>query len=377
LIRTALPLIVYVVINLASVAVACNRVLSAYELVLLTQMLLLFVYVVSNTRDRADIEFLATVALAGLIVEALVVLLMYVTGVSPNFLGLKARVAPSLYGGRLGGTVGSPNDAAAYLTLTLSLALGVLVSARTSMRLKRLAQIATPLGVLALVTTQSRGGWLAFTVSALIVATWAARHRLVRLRTLAFTVLVLGALIVPFQGQIAQRVAGSDNGSAHSRIELVTLASEMISAHPLLGLGLNNVGINIPNYAGPQFAGQWLYTVHDKYLLVWAEAGVGALIAFLWFLVATVRRGWRCAASGDPYLSPLALGLTAGIAGQLVHMAFDIFQSKPEVEGLWFAAAVLAAMDLIVRRERLARARRDRRPDRVVTLVRAPLPARA
>jgi hypothetical protein len=58
-------------------------------------------------------------------------------------------------------------------------------------------------------------------------------------------------------------------------------------------------------------------------------------------------------------------------------MAFDIFQSKPEVEGLWFAAAVLAAMDLIVRRERLARARRDRRPDRVVTLVRAPLPARA
>src|SRR5947209_19722713 len=104
----------------------------------------------------------------------------------------------------------------------------------------------------------------------------------------------------------------------------------MVSPHPLLGLSLNNVGINIPKFAGPQFSGQWLYTIHNKYLLIWAEAGIGALLAFVWFLGMTLRRGWRAAHSDDRLLAPLAAELTAGIAGQCVHMAVARFENKPD-----------------------------------------------
>ena len=31
--------------------------------------------------------------------------------------------------------------------------------------------------------------------------------------------------------------------------------------------------------------------VHNRYLLIWTEAGIGALVAFVLFLVTTVRNG--------------------------------------------------------------------------------------
>ena len=129
---------------------------------------------------------------------------------------------------------------------------------------------------------------------------------------------------------------------------MARLAEDIIQAHPLLGVGVNNVGINIRDFAGPEFNGQCLYTIHNKYLLVWSEAGIAALVAFLWFLAATLRQGWRSARANDDLLSPLALGLTAAIAGQLVHMTVDIFKSRPQVQLLWLVAALLIAMASIV-----------------------------
>lgn len=352
--RPALPLIVYVAVNAASVLAATDKTLASWELALLAQTLLLFIYIVSTIRTRQEVHFLVAVAMAGLLLESALILWIYVMGTDVSFLGLKNRVDPLLYNGRIGGTVGSPNSAAAYLCLMVPLAIGVLMSS-ASTGVRQLALIAAPMGVIALVITGSRGGWISFAISAVILGIWAIRKGFLKARVAVLAVLTVAALMVPFWGTITQRVSGNDNGSAASRITLIKLASHMIRAHPLLGVGINNVGINIPKYAGPEFDGQWLYTIHNKYLLVWAEAGIGALLAFLWFLLLTLRRGWRAATSGDRLLSPLAVGLAAGIAGQMVHMGVDLFQDRPQVEGLWLAAALLAAMDLIVRRGHLGR----------------------
>jgi len=159
------------------------------------------------------------------------------------------------------------------------------------------------------------------------------------------------AVVIGFWGPVPQRLGGSDGGSANSRLSLAREAEKVISAHPVLGVGINNYGVVLPHYLGPQFDGLWLFTVHDKYLLVWAEAGIGALLAFVWFLLATLRRGWRCAERGDPTLAPLAVGLAAGVAGQIVHMAVDIFQDRAQVEALWLVAALLVVIETIGREE--------------------------
>lgn len=350
LLRPALPLILYVAFNVASLFGASNKTLSFYLILMLAQTLLLFIYVVSTFRTRADVRFLITALLAGALLESLLILVMYATGFSPNFLGLKNHVDVADFGKRIGGTFGTPNGAAAYLCLMLPLALGVLMSSERGL-IRGLAIMTLPTGVLSLIITQSRGGWVSFAISAGLIGIWAVRQRLIDPRTVAIAGVAAIAVIVVLWGPIGHRLLGNDNGSASSRVSLAKMAEQMIKAKPLFGVGVNNYGINLPNYAGPQFDGAWMYTVHDRYLLVWAEAGVFALLAYLTFLGVTLRRGWRALRRRDPLLSPIAVGLTAAVAGQMVHMAVDIFQDRPQVEGLWLVAALIAAIELITRHE--------------------------
>jgi hypothetical protein len=71
-----------------------------------------------------------------------------------------------------------------------------------------------------------------------------------------------------------------------------------------------------------------------------------ALALFLVFMGSTIARGWRARRSDDALTAAVALGLAAAVAGHLVHMCFDTFQSRPMTQTLWFAAAVLASAAL-------------------------------
>ena len=75
--------------------------------------------------------------------------------------------------------------------------------------------------------------------------------------------------------------------------------------------------------------------------------GMGGLFAYLAFLFAAVRMGWKCWKQNDGYLSMLALGITAAIIGQIVHMNFDVFRIGPVPELLWLLAALLVPMHRI------------------------------
>jgi O-antigen ligase len=177
------------------------------------------------------------------------------------------------------------------------------------------------------------------------------RRGLFTWRAVALGLVIAGLLSAPFWGTISSRLTANDNGAAAARLSTSTLAIAMIEHNPLLGVGINNIGVNLTSYAGPGYDGEWLYTVHDKYLLVWAEAGIFALLAFVWFLAATVRRGLRAFAVNDPLLSPIALGLTAGVIGEIAHMGVDLFTSRPQIQLLWIVAAMLAAILAILERE--------------------------
>ena len=92
----------------------------------------------------------------------------------------------------------------------------------------------------------------------------------------------------------------------------------------------------------------WLRTVHSLYFLAWAEAGIGALLALLWFLGSSLRRGWQAFARAGP-LSPLALGLTASILSAMVTMGVERFIQRPLVQLLWLVAALLVAVEALGR----------------------------
>jgi putative inorganic carbon (hco3(-)) transporter len=350
-VRATLPLAAYVAMAALSMLVARDAGFALDEVFLLVQTLLLYIYIVSTVRTRQDIGFLATMLVVGLLMESLVMLGLHflgsglrIPGITTHLDATTAVAASASPVSRDIGTFGSPNVAASFLSLLLVPSFALILMKVSNAR-KALALGAFALGALSILLTFSRGGWLAFAVSMALFSTFAIRRRYLSIVGPVAVLVAGAALFLIFQEPILARL--SDSEAAAGRVPLIALALSMIQAHPWLGVGSNNFYVVMPDYLTPDFAGAWLYVVHDKYLLVWAETGIFALIAFVIFLLATVYRGWLVWRRNDPFLSPLALAFTAVVIGQMVHMNFDIFNGQPQVQGLWLVAALLAAMSNI------------------------------
>jgi putative inorganic carbon (HCO3(-)) transporter len=346
--RPARPLLPYIGISAASIVAARDPMLGVYYLALLLQTLLLFVYIVTTARSRREIVFILMTVMAAVTLEGALILGLRVTGKSFDVAGLNTTYpipGGPVAGGttRLGGTIGSPNTAAGVLVVLLPSALALL-AAPVPRHVRILALAALGVGIPALILTGSRGGYLGFVVACAVLAVVAVRRGTIPLRKAVGAACLITAFALPLAGVIANRVENPAPRSGESRIAMAELASEMIKSRPLLGVGLNNVGVNIVDYAGPSLTGQFVYTIHDKYLLVAAESGVAAMLAFIWFLVVTIVRAVRCVRSFDPLIVWAAAGLLAGILGQMVHMTVDIFASRAQVQSLWLVAALVAAV---------------------------------
>jgi len=75
------------------------------------------------------------------------------------------------------------------------------------------------------------------------------------------------------------------------------------------------------------FPGEWLYTLHNRYLLVAGRTGIGGLGRLPVVFSPSPFAGAGLAKRRDRFLSPLALGFTAALLAKMVHMAVDIFNS--------------------------------------------------
>jgi putative inorganic carbon (hco3(-)) transporter len=365
------PLGAYVGVVAASLLVARDAGLYTRGLFLLVQMFLLYVYLVETVRSARDVRFIVTCLLCGLVIEGLIIGLG-LAGQGVDVAGLTSRVdlPAGDWGGpaRFGGSVGSPNAAAGYLEMLLAPAVAVLAS-NLGRVWKTLATAGLALGSVALIGTLSRGGWIAAALSLAIVcvALW-------RCGRLSRVVLWLAAIVVAtsliFHGSIAARLTDDDLGSAHVRVPLMETAFRIIADNPFLGVGANNYTAALPDYASRHQDG-FLYTVHNQYLIVWAETGLVGLAAFLWFLIATIRRGLHGWKQRDPFLSPLALGFTAALVGQMVHMQVDLFNGRPQLQLLVTVAALIGSISRMETRGSLIQNQLPMAPAGAVTTVRA------
>ncbi len=329
-----------------SILVARDFTLAMFEIGMLLQAFLLYVYIVKAVRTRQDILFVVTMLLIGLALEGLLMNATRFVGHGFSVGAISAIMWDDL---RVAGTIGAPNAAGSYLALLMTLALSVLL-AKPRRGLKWLALLAFVLGVPALLFTLSRGAWIAFLVSLtyLFFVAW-YRGKLPKVvPAVVATVLLVSVLV--FQSMITDRILGDDDRSAYSRIPLMKMALRMICDYPVLGVGPNNYTVAMQHYI-PDFRGAWIHSVHNKYLLVWAETGVCGIVAFVWFLLAVMRRGWRAGKSNDRLLAALAVGLSAAVAGHMVHMFVDTFRGRPAVQMLWLIAGILTALYALERND--------------------------
>lgn len=346
-------LLCYLGFNALSVLVARDARLSFFGLFLLLQTYLVFLYVTHFVRTRSDVLFVVTCLLSGCLIESA---LMVVLGIGSGSSGLWGPVHIRVDRGagsdftRVGGTIGSPNEAGAYLSVVLSIAVSLLFGG-VARKYEWLAALVLTVGGAALVFTFSRGAWTAFVLAVSLFLFSVGRRKRILFKPLIAIAVILLVLYLPFRGEIDARLFTDDNGSAESRVPLMKLALRMIVDNPILGVGSNNFSAAMDDYVSSEFRNGFLYTVHNKYLLVWAETGPGGLLAYLAFLIGIVRMGRACWKKGNALLSTLALGFSVAIVGNMVHQGVDILQDRAMTQLLWLIAALVVVIELILREQ--------------------------
>jgi O-antigen ligase len=185
--------------------------------------------------------------------------------------------------------------------------------------------------------TLSRSGLLGLACGIAVLAV-PYRHKLVTSQFLA----PLGVIVLALAAFVAQRAdffstvlkARVDTGGAGSSTHFVVyeFIPDVLSQHPLFGLGLNNFSVYYEFVTGRDNFGP-----HSFYVALFVETGLigaGLFAVFLGYLfhrlAAGRRLGRALATAGEATAArvrPLAWGLTAALVGTMASNAFYLTMS--------------------------------------------------
>ncbi|MGI9112881.1 MAG: O-antigen ligase family protein [Gaiellaceae bacterium] len=249
---------------------------------------------------------------------------------------------------------GDPNH------LGIELVLPLLVLTPLYLRLERGHRLRAPLAwllsflLLIELATLSRSGLLGLGAGLAVLAL-PYRHKLRSpelLRPLTWVgVVLLGVLATRwdfFRIVLKSRVDTSGEGTS-THFAVYEFIPDVLSSHPLFGLGLNNFSVYYELVTGRTNFGP-----HSFYVATIVETGIVGTLLVGWFLWYLFRRLGRLREIGrtlaSPRIRPLAWGLTAALVGTIAANAFYLTMSFYYF--FTFATLVLAAPIVFERRLR-------------------------
>jgi O-antigen ligase len=220
---------------------------------------------------------------------------------------------------RPGWALGDANYFGTSAVLCLPAGYLFLVNLKTWNLEKLFLAVCLPLGLVGVLLSASRGGFLALAVATVVVAV-RSQHPIRNLILITLLIVPL-ALLLPMSPvhRILHPVAG-DQQAVDARLVAWRAGLHMIGHHPLFGIGLGNFKPLMPFYADPGTTVQTM--AHDAYVEIAAEMGILQLLIFVGILFfsyrsfAQVRR--QAKQSGPISAYVVALGLEAGLIGYAV-----------------------------------------------------------
>lgn len=314
-----------------------------FRVAVLVEVFLVYFYLVNHIRTIKDMQFFIVVSLIGMVVESVLMIVQWVTGLTFQIAGIQAEI---LYGGRVAGTLGWTGPAAGYLGALALIAFSMLWGFQKK-SLKILAVTSMGLGIVAMVSTGSRIGWISFAVTVLAFVFAGLQIGWIKRETLVLVFIAMLALIAIFYGPIYKRFTAYDYGSANSRPMMWKLAWNVIRAHPWLGVGAGNYALVTRDYYTYDVgipAEVLDIQVHNSYLDIWAESGTIALLCYISFLGAAILKAWSCVNSRNRFQALMGIGLGLGIISICIQMVTDTFHIRSITLFVWSLVALAACL---------------------------------
>ncbi len=322
----SLPSILLIFAGILSIINAQDKYAVIALLYTFIKAYLFFLVLANLIRSESDLHLVVKVFLATVVVQCLLYLMYLYTEQTLAFMGIgeygkiqvgfRGRTVELL---RPAGTLGHVASFIKYLLLFLPLAVTLSLYPKL-FKFKALTVIASVLGIIVLILSVLRGGWLAFSLALLFIPLLLFFCRLLSLKTIVnlflfFIVLVF--LVLYHNDVIIERLTSPDNGSAYSRITTIKVGTKLIQDYPLLGVGLGNYLLNVEDYWIAEDPFTSYGYVHNYYVGLTTEIGLLGLTAFLWLLLAMLFRTFRILRSRLTSFRVLAVGLFATIVAFL------------------------------------------------------------
>lgn len=191
---------------------------------------------------------------------------------------------------RTASTFLDPNFAGSYFTLTLVLLTSYLGGRNTMTR--RVFYVMFTITYIALLTTFSRGAYLGFAVGFLTLSILNKSFRWGIVTILLFSGLLMG--FSSYQKLVAQPRGIDRAESAEFRLSTWQQGWQLLSSHPILGVGFNAYRFALREYdlADEQFLKSHGASTNDSSLLhIAATTGVPGLASYLFFLISLIWIG--------------------------------------------------------------------------------------
>ncbi len=198
------------------------------------------------------------------------------------------------------GLSGNPNDLALTLNLLIPFTGALLITTRSLMG-RALAAFALLLSIPAVIVTFSRAGFLTLVAIGLMGAFCFMRRRAV-LPAVAVIVVALGIMPILPNGYVERLstivdIDADPTGSAQGRWTDYQVATDVVIANPILGVGL---GQDILALNAARGRATWR-SVHNAFLEYAVDLGIPGILLFLSLLLASFAR--RGALNGSPRAS--------------------------------------------------------------------------
>ncbi|MGA8474745.1 MAG: O-antigen ligase family protein [Candidatus Cybelea sp.] len=231
--------------------------------------------------------------------------------------------------GRATGTFILPGELAGYLIVLVPIAYAVSrIAAQRWLRVAAWSAVA--LGLVALVLSYSRAGWMGFAAAVAFLVAVRTRHG----ARAAAAVVVAGIAVV-----LLLFNAHHDPSEDYTRLSIWQAAVQIIDRFPLTGVGPFNFSRLYAIVRAPD-ADPTAFHAHSLYLTFFAEFGILGVTSVAWLFWRFGAELRRRLASASDARALLALSVTAGLIGVAVQGLIDTVSVV--IFGLWMPTLALA-----------------------------------
>jgi O-antigen ligase len=360
--RGIVPALLFIFASALSVFNAPRTELLILEIIQMFKMLLWYFFIINNIKNENDLKIVVGALIASIFLHSTVALLQKFSGASMGLskLGELNQLVGEPVGGkivsRIGGIMPHPIALGSFIAQTLPFCLGVFLSWENR-KMSIFSGITIIFGFMALVFTLARAAMIAWVAAFVVTIYMAVKGKYfhgVKSKAVIGVVLMILVISIGFSSLWYERFFASRASNVTARYALNEIAVNMIKAHPLVGVGLNNFSSVITKYDTNGISLIFTDPVHNLFLLIFTETGIIGLLMFLWFLSVPLKAGMRCFlhCKDNKFIASIAAsGLVGILAFLIVGSVSWEFRISPLTQLFWFICGLIVATEVVFKKQ--------------------------